>query len=742
MSQLFYEKPAQLWEEALPIGNGRIGAMVFGGIQNERLQLNEDSIWYGGPIDRLNKDALPNLGKVQRLILDKNISEAEELLKYSFSGNPQSQRPYQSLGDLSIRMKNHNEFAEDYKRELSLDDAIMKTTYKVKGVTYKREYFISEPDQVIVIRFTSNKKGSISFDALMTRERFFDQSKKVGPNSVMLEGNLGKGGVDFCVALKAEVISGNVQVLGEHLLVSEADEAILYLSVGTTFYDKDYKTKVLSYLEKAAKVEYEELKRRHMNDYQRLYKRVKLSLAYDKELDKQPTDMRLKKVCEGFNDNGLTETYFNLGRYLLISSSREGSLPANLQGIWNKEMLPSWDSKFTININLQMNYWLAEVCNLSECHTPLFDLIKRVAENGKKTARDMYGCRGFVAHHNTDLWADTLPQDIYIPSTFWVMGGAWLCTHLWTHYEYTMNEEWLKEIYPIIKEAVLFFMDFLIEENGEMIICPSVSPENTYILPDGTRGCVCAGSSMDTQILKDLFTIFIQSAQLLDLDQEFVAKVKLYKAKLPQIKVGKYGQIMEWREDYEEADPGHRHISQLYALHPSHQISMKDTPELAEAAKKTLMRRLKHGGGHTGWSCAWIINFYARLYDGEKAYENFIKLLKGSTYISLLDNHPLKEGSVFQIDGNLGACAAIAEMLIQSDSKRIVLLPALPSQWQSGSIRGLCVRGAGEVSIEWVKGKLIKAQLVARHDLMKTVHYQDKQLDIAMKAGESKTLSF
>lgn len=731
MSRLWYDKPANSWEEALPIGNGRMGAMIFGKVNTERIQLNEDSVWYGAYVDRNNPHALRNLSKIRELILSGQIPEAEELMIYALSGIPQSQRPYQSLGDLTIDFKGMEGDISGYKRSLSLDDAVHSMEAVVGNNPFKRETFLSKADDVMVIRITSGEKQRISFSALLTRERFYDSVTELSEDTIMLRGNLGKGGIDFAMMVKAVVEGGSCEVIGEHLIVKNADAVTLLFTAGTTFRFEDLEKDLRKVLSTASEKSYDQLKQNHIKDYKALYSRVEFNLDGIEKYESLTTAERMKNAEKGQVDKGMAKLYFDYGRYLLIACSREGSLPANLQGIWNKDMTPPWDSKYTININAQMNYWPAEICNLSECHRPLFDFIKRMVPNGQKTAKVMYDCRGFVAHHNTDMWGDTAVQDHWIPSSYWVMGAAWLCTHQWTHYEYTKDLEFLKEAFPIMREAALFFLDFLIDHNGYLVTCPSVSPENTYILPTGVQGAVTFGATMDNQILRDLFTQCLKAAEILEVDDELNNEIKKALDKLIPTRIGKRGGIMEWMEDYDELEPGHRHVSHLYGLHPSSQITMDDTPDLARAARRTLELRLASGGGHTGWSRAWIINLYAKLWDGAEAYKNLELLISKSTLTNMFDNHP-----PFQIDGNFGGTAAIAKMLVQSSPERIVLLPALPNIWKDGSIKGLCVRGGAELSIKWANCQLTTCIIKAKHRLQTELVYKDKRIKIALEAGE------
>lgn len=754
MSRLWYRRYAQIWDEALPIGNGRMGAMFFGNTITERIQLNEETIWYGAPQDRNNEDARQNLTKVRHLIFNGQVKEAEALMKYAFSGIPQSQRTYQSLGDMTINIEHDN--AENYRRELNLDNATGHVTYDCDGVSYEREYLASAIDNVIAVRFTASKPASLNFDAILTRERFYDGVKKHN-GGIMLFGNLGKGAPDFAIMAKAVTDGGNYEVIGEHLIIRNANSAVIYITGGSTLNRDNLVKELDAYIDNAIFKGYEEVRNQHIADYQQYYNRIDFKLFSDDEINSAtdnntnsiaandntdynnqiPMSIELLRCKAGIYSNNLFMTYFDFGRYLLISCSREGTYPANLQGIWNDKMKPSWDSKYTININTEMNYWPAEMCNLPECHMPLFEHLKRMLKNGRITASKMYGCRGFVAHHNTDIYGDTAVTDHWIKGSYWVMGAAWLCTHIWMHYEYTKDLAFLKEYYPIMKEACEFFIDFLIEDpkDGYLKTCPSVSPENSYILPNGDVCSNSYGVTMDNEILRDLFSQCIKAGALTgDNDTQFADECSNILNHLAPLKVGKYGQIMEWNEDYEELNPGHRHISQLYALYPSEQIlaGREEDTVLCNAAKATLERRLANGGGHTGWSRAWIINFYAALWDGEKAYFNLCKLLEISTLPNLFDNHP-----PFQIDGNFGATAAICNMIVQSTLERVVILPALPKSWTNGHLNGVMVKGGAKLDIEWEKGLLKRLTVKAvNDDFSTTLIYNGLSKHIKVKKGD------
>ncbi len=718
MRKIWFNKPADIWEEALPLGNGKLGAMVYGGTVRDQIALNEETMWSGGYSDRNNPDAKEALPKVQKLILDGKISEAEDLMQLAFAGCPNDMRVYQTMGDLMIDQKNPGEVLE-YRRELNLGDAICTTFYRTAETSYKKEYFISAPANLLVIHMKANGEKKLNFQAKMERWHFFGGTMRTEDNGVALWGQLPDGGVSFYSKVTGTAKGGKLYAMGRSLVAEEAEEVTLYYCAATSFWGDDPEAYVNKKLEEGMAKGYEALREDHIADYQSYFNRVNLELYSEAETNEfstneakhahmadLPTGELLAGVKNGEIPSSLVETYFDFGRYLLISSSRPGTLPANLQGIWCKDFTPPWGSKYTININAQMNYWPAETCNLSECHTALLEHIKRLVEHGRVTAEKMYGCRGFVAHHNTDIWGDTAPQDLWIPGTYWVMGAAWLCTHQWTHYVYTQDKEFLQDAFPVMREAAQFFLDFMIEHEGYLVTCPSVSPENTFILPSGERGCNSAGVTMDNQILRDLFTQCIEAAKILGVEDELNEKIKYQLSHLRPTQIASNGTLMEWDKEYEEAEPGHRHISHLFGLYPSNQITLEKTPELTAAAEKTLERRLSMGGGHTGWSCAWIINLYARLQKGDKVYDTLKKLFSNSTLSNLFDNHP-----PFQIDGNFGATAAIIEMLIQARNGKIFLLPALPKQWPCGRIEGVRLPGNAEATLAWNNGKVTEFEV-------------------------------
>ncbi|MFT3951851.1 MAG: glycoside hydrolase family 95 protein [Oscillospiraceae bacterium] len=735
-SLLWYQAPAADWNAALPVGNGRIGGMVFSRPLYETIQLNEDSIWSGGARKRNNPQALENLSRVRTLLAQEKIEEAEEIVWDSFVGTPVNQRHYQPLGELTIAhtglgaltayqgkynhsmlehpaIANPMEGISGYQRSLDLNTALCTTVYTVGDTTYTREVFASSPDNVLTVNLTADKPGVVSIKVgIDGRDDDFTDNSPVSQDCIFYCGSAGgAGGIHFAAYIKIAAQGGRMFPNGSYLCAEGCDAVTIVVSCRTSYRFAEYQALAVLDCERALESPYETLKQRHIEDYQNYYNRVKLSLGESVGIVAAlPTDERLARLKEGGEDNKLFELYHNFSRYLMISGSREGTLPMNLQGIWNKDMWPAWGCKFTININTQMNYWGAEQCALPELHSPLFDLIERMRPNGRDTAREMYDCGGFVCHHNTDLWGDTAPQDLWLPATQWPMGAAWLCLHIWEHYRFTLDNAFLDERFDTLKEAGAFFVDFLtLDAKGRLVTSPSVSPENCYRTASGATGSLCIAPSMDSQIIFALFSAIIEAGLILGRDIEFVKKLIALRDRLPKPEIGQHGQIMEWAEDYDEPEPGHRHISQLFALYPAEQITARHTKELADAARATILRRLSHGGGHTGWSRAWIINLWARLGDGERVYENACALLTHSTSVNLFDMHP-----PFQIDGNFGGAAGITEALLQSTAGEILLLPALPAQWEQGEFSNLRARGGFTVSCRWAQGKVTKAVLLSR----------------------------
>ena len=706
---LLYFRPAANWDEALPVGNGRLGGMIFGIPDAELIQLNEDSLWSGGFRDRNNPKALSNLEKIRTLINEEKTTEAEKLCSDAFYGTNENQRHYQPLGDFHIWQKAQG--YSDYSRGLSLKNACAWTEFTADGVKFRREIIASHADEAVIIHFSADKPGSISFTALIDgRDDNYDRNEAYDGSTILFTVS---DGIPYACAATVCAKGGNSGTDANRLVCENADEAIIVIAAQSSWRTGDYVNMAVSQAKAAARKDYSLLYKRHIADYSELYDRCSLELSDDIDRSTISTEDRLKAIKEGGNDNSLVVMYFNFARYLMISGSREGTLPLNLQGIWNKDMWPAWGGKYTININTEMNYWGAEMQALPECHTPLFDHIERMREHGRVTARKMYGCRGSVCHHNTDIWGDTAPQDKWLPGTLWPMGLAWLCTHIWEHYLFTCDKEFLCDKFDAMLEAAEFFLDFLTEDNkGRLVTNPSVSPENTYFASNGRTGTLCKGPSMDSQILYTLFTGVIESAEIvkdsINVDESIILQIKTARDRLPKPEIGKYGQIMEWSEDYDEVEPGHRHISQLFALYPADIITPDSTPELAEAARATIERRLSHGGGHTGWSRAWIINMWARLFDGKRVMENINALLAHSTNINMFDMHP-----PFQIDGNFGGGAGIGEAVLQSCGGVIHFLPALPDEWSKGKVSGMMARGGFKVSFEWEKGRVTSARIVS-----------------------------
>ncbi len=733
---MWADSEAGSWNEAYPIGNGKLGAMIGGGVNTETIWLNEDSIWSGNQRDRINPDALSSVIKIRDLLHKGKIEEAQELAIVGLSGIPQSQRAYQTAGELYIYWNKSGE-ASDYKRELNLENAIVHTTYIHNKTRYDEEAFASIDNNVIAIRLYATGTDTINFRCRFGRSRNCIDSvfRLTKDNIIGFDSNNGNGGISYHCAAGA-IGDGNICVKGEQLVVQEATKVTIYISINSKYRVNDTKEACITNIQKAYEIGYEQLKKDNIKNYSEIFGRTRLSLG-GKKMGCIPTARRLENVRKGIKDNGLIELYFDYGKYLLISSSNKDSLPANLQGIWNKEMMPPWESKFTININLQMNYWMADSCRLDDCYMPFFTLLRRVNNNGKITARKMYSCRGSVAHHNTDIYGDTAPQDHYIPASYWVMGQAWLALHIMQHYEYTQDIQFLRDYYDVLEDNVLFFIDFLIEnKKGELVTSPSVSPENMYITEKGEHVCMCEGPTMDCEILRALIRDYLHAGTILEIQNDIQDGAHMIARKLPEYRIGRFGQLQEWNEDYDEVEPGHRHISHLFGVYPDCQFTWEETPELMVAAKKSLERRLEFGGGHTGWSKAWIIALWARFREGNLVYKNIMELFMNSTMPNLMDSHPMKGGDIFQIDGNLGTCAAIIEMLIQCHNDRVILLPALPDEIPNGALYGVRIRGNAICDFEWEDLRLKRVVISAYSDIKKKFVLDGTEIIIELAKGQ------
>ena len=786
---LWYKSPAKVWEEALPVGNGRMGAMVFGDPRKERIQFNENTLYSGEPETPKNINIVPDLTHIQQLLNEGKNTEAGDIIQNKWIGR--LNEAYQPFGDLYIDFDS-KEAVTDYIHSLDMENAVVTTFYKQNGVKISREVFASYPAQAIIIHLKASKpvlsftaylssphpvnnesdsqvvylKGQAPahaqrrdtehmkrFNTQRLHPEYFDATGHIIQKKHVIYGDEMDGkGTFFEACLLPSHKDGQLSISNHQVTARNCSEVTLMLYAATSYNGpskspsregKNPHQEIINYRKIYKGENYIELKRKHIIDYQSLFNRVSFSLPASQQQKKMPTDERLKRFKEKEDQELLTQL-FQFGRYLMIAGSRGEGQPLNLQGLWNDKILPPWNSGYTLNINLEMNYWPAEVTNLSECHQPLFNLIEEIADKGKDLARDMYGLDDWAIHHNISIWREAYPSDGFVYWFFWNMSGPWLCTHIWEHYLFTKDVDFLKKYYPILKGAATFCSEWLVENSkGELVTPVSTSPENAYLMPDNTPASVCEGSTMDIAIIRSLFSNTIQAAEILQTDMNFRSELIQKRNKLKKYQIGTKGQLLEWDKEYEENEPQHRHVSHLLGLYPGHDIT-NDTPDVFNAARKSLDIR---GNKTTGWSMAWKVSLWARLYDASKSYEALTNLInyvnpkikaenQGGLYRNLLNALP------FQIDGNFGATAGIAEMLLQSHNENIHLLPALPLTWKEGSIKGLKARGGYTVDIEWKEGKTVVAYITSPYKQTANIQYKDQIIKSHFNIGERKKISF
>lgn len=756
---LWFRQPAANWNEALPLGNGRLGAMIFGGVNEERFQLNEDTLWSGAPQDYNRLGASNHLAEIRRLIADQQFAEAEKFGNQTMLGIPKQQASYQPLGDLHLVFPNGGEVT-DYRRELDMRDSTVRVAYRFGAVGFTREAFISYPNHVMVVRLDCNQPGGLTFDIKLSSPHPFSTTAEA-EGWLWMDGEVknghipeGKHGTRFAVAVCASVDGGEITAVDGKLSVTRAQTATLIYSAATSYRNHrdnngDARALCRQHLDAAVGKPWQQLRDAHLADVRALFDRVRFDLKSAEgspvampgeqspaALVDLPTDQRVINASRGNIDPLLVRQSFQIGRYLLIAGSRPGSQPLNLQGIWNPSPQPMWGSKWTLNCNTQINYWPVETCNLSECHEPLLRMVAELREPGRVTAKNNYNARGWVVHHNTDIWRGTAIVDGFTWGAF-TTAGPWLCRHLWEHYEFTRDTEFLARAWPVMKEAAEFFMDFLIpDENGLLVSSPAISFEQGFRTPDGKLGRLCAGPTMDMQILRDFFSRCIKASRILGIDADFRAQLEAMTARLAPTKVSpRDGQLMEWRDDWSVNDLNSGQLAPLWGLHPGEEITPWDTPELAEAAEKTFLSRKIMTGS---WCSATRLHYAARLGRPVLAGDMLDRHLRGHLLPNLLSKFSDRWG--FQIDGNLGVTAGIAELLLQSHGGSLRLLPALPPSWTSGSIRGLRARGGFEVDLAWQASKLTQARVRSISGEPCRVYYQGRQVDLKVKAGECVTL--